>query len=52
MSSDLISEIEKKRIEMIQIGLAKGFTNEETVKLSQEVDDLINQSFKIDQKLD
>jgi uncharacterized protein YoaH (UPF0181 family) len=34
-------EIERKRAEMIQVGMAKGFSDTETIKLSQELDKLI-----------
>ncbi|WP_335870179.1 aspartyl-phosphate phosphatase Spo0E family protein [Bacillus sp. 2205SS5-2] len=34
--------IEEKRRQMIQVGLAKGLTNHETVRLSKELDVLLN----------
>ncbi|MCL7749201.1 aspartyl-phosphate phosphatase Spo0E family protein [Halalkalibacter alkaliphilus] len=34
--------IEKKRIELIRIGMTKGLTNSVTVKCSQELDELLN----------
>ncbi|PTY92345.1 aspartyl-phosphate phosphatase Spo0E family protein [Heyndrickxia sporothermodurans] len=40
-------DIEKKRMEMINVGMSKGFTNEETIKISQELDDLINRSMQL-----
>ncbi|WP_268422824.1 aspartyl-phosphate phosphatase Spo0E family protein [Bacillus inaquosorum] len=37
-------EIEKKRIEMIQTGMEKGLLSHDTLKLSMELDKLINAS--------
>ncbi|MEI5905931.1 aspartyl-phosphate phosphatase Spo0E family protein [Bacillus spongiae] len=34
--------IEKKRQQMIQVGLAKGLSSEETVTLSKQLDRLLN----------
>lgn len=34
-------EIERKRSEMISVGMAKGFSHKDTLKLSQELDRLI-----------
>jgi hypothetical protein len=38
----LIYELEKKREEMVESGMSLGFTHPETVKLSQELDELLN----------
>jgi hypothetical protein len=43
--------INKKRDEMIKIGMAKGLIYEETVKYSQELDHLLNQYHVILNKL-
>ncbi|MGG0878025.1 aspartyl-phosphate phosphatase Spo0E family protein [Bacillus subtilis] len=40
----LCCEIEQKRIEMIQTGLEKGLLSHDTLKLSMELDKLINAS--------
>lgn len=38
--------IERKRSEMVEIGMAKGFTHPEVVTISQELDELIIQAQK------
>jgi len=35
-------EIERKRKEMIRIGMEKGLTHKQTIKISQEIDELMN----------
>ena len=42
MNKDLIKRIEKLRKKMISVGMTKGFTAEETINLSQELDNLLN----------
>jgi hypothetical protein len=42
VNNDLIKRIEKLRKEMISVGMTKGYTAEETIKLSQELDNLLN----------
>jgi hypothetical protein len=37
----LLKDIEKLRKKMIAVGLAKGFTSEETVEISKKLDNLI-----------
>ncbi|MCY8737537.1 aspartyl-phosphate phosphatase Spo0E family protein [Bacillus haynesii] len=37
-------EIEKKREQMIRTGMEKGLVNQETLKLSEELDQLLNAS--------
>ncbi|WP_258000399.1 aspartyl-phosphate phosphatase Spo0E family protein [Bacillus sp. Marseille-P3661] len=39
----LLLTIERSRKELIQFGLEKGFSDQNTIKLSQELDKLINQ---------
>lgn len=46
MIPNLSLEIELKRNEMIQNGLTNGFTDKETIKLSQELDELLNLSIQ------
>ncbi|MBV7504183.1 aspartyl-phosphate phosphatase Spo0E family protein [Bacillus sp. sid0103] len=41
-NEDLFVQIENLRIKMISVGLAKGFTSVETVRLSERLDKLIN----------
>ncbi|MGG3641442.1 aspartyl-phosphate phosphatase Spo0E family protein [Bacillus gobiensis] len=43
----LVLDIEQKRNEMINVGMIKGFTDKQTIKLSEELDQLINLSMKI-----
>ncbi|WP_233569487.1 aspartyl-phosphate phosphatase Spo0E family protein [Falsibacillus albus] len=43
--------IEEKRGEMIESGLINGFSNQDTVKLSQELDELLNVHYQIDDGL-
>ncbi|WP_328700987.1 aspartyl-phosphate phosphatase Spo0E family protein [Aquibacillus kalidii] len=38
----LLTKINKKRQEMIEIGLSQGLTSKETVRCSQELDALLN----------
>ena len=42
VNKDLIKRIEKLRKKMISVGMTKGFTAEETINLSQELDNLLN----------
>jgi hypothetical protein len=39
----IMAELEKKRAEMVEVGMSKGFTDPETVRISQEVDELHNE---------
>lgn len=39
----LDSAIREKREKMITVGLAKGYSHPETVRISQELDSLLNQ---------
>lgn len=41
---ELEREIERKRDEMIRVGMAKGLNDPETIRLSQELDKLINKA--------
>jgi hypothetical protein len=41
-NDDLFTKIEHLRKTMISVGLSKGFTSVETVKLSEKLDKLIN----------
>ena len=47
----LHKDIEKLRKKMIEIGLSKGFTSEETIKLSKKLDNLINLQMGILRKI-
>ncbi|WP_368298837.1 aspartyl-phosphate phosphatase Spo0E family protein [Cytobacillus firmus] len=38
---NLSTTIEQKRDEMIRVGMSKGLCDEETIKISQELDELI-----------
>lgn len=40
---DLITLIEKKRHELIQVAMKNGFTSSVAVKYSQELDNLLNE---------
>jgi hypothetical protein len=40
--TETIRAIEEKRKEMIAIGMRKGFADDETISLSEELDKLIN----------
>jgi hypothetical protein len=46
MNNDLRESIEQLRIKMISVGMSKGFTSEETIKLSKRLDYLINLQMK------
>lgn len=41
--AEIMQELERKRAEMVRVGMEKGFTHELTVMLSQEVDELHNE---------
>lgn len=41
-NEDLFIQIENLRLKMISVGLSKGFTSAETVRLSERLDRLIN----------
>jgi hypothetical protein len=47
----LLKDIEKLRKKMIAVGLSKGFTSEETIKLSKKIDNLINLQMGILRKI-
>jgi hypothetical protein len=42
VNKNLIKSIEKLRKKIISVGMTKGFTAEETINLSQELDNLLN----------
>jgi hypothetical protein len=46
MNDNLLEHIEELREKMISVGMEHGFTNEETLKLSRMLDDLINQQIR------
>lgn len=47
----LLKDINKKRQEMIKIGIIEGMTSKEAVKCSQELDYLLNLYMRISQKI-
>ena len=49
-TSEMLKEIKTKRAMMINCANTKGFTSEETVKYSQELDILINEYQKASQQ--
>ena len=49
-TSEILKEIKTKRAMMINCANTKGFTSEETVKYSQELDILINEYQKASQQ--
>ncbi|GEK31410.1 hypothetical protein KZO01_17190 [Kurthia zopfii] len=42
MSELVLKKLEQTREKMIQCGLEKGFLNDETIRLSRKLDDLLN----------
>lgn len=42
MNKDLYELIENLRKKMISVGMSKGLTSEETINISQELDNLLN----------
>lgn len=48
---DLVSEIEKKRREMEDLALEKGLGSPEVLKVSEELDQLLNQFQKVSQRV-
>lgn len=46
-NEDLLKNIEKLRKKMIAVGLSKGFTSEEALKLSKKLDNLLNLQMRI-----
>nr|WP_036842476.1 aspartyl-phosphate phosphatase Spo0E family protein [Pontibacillus marinus] len=48
----MISDIERKRNEMMKLAAEKGFSHPQTVQLSQELDDLLNKLHKQGKKVD
>lgn len=49
--SVVMKELEIKRAQMVDIGMKKGFTDPETVKISQELDELHNEQLRIQMAL-
>lgn len=47
MNKDLLSEIEAKRKELVSVGIRKGLLHKDTIKVSQQLDELINVSMKV-----
>jgi 16S rRNA U1498 N3-methylase RsmE len=43
----LLKDIEKLRKKMIAVGSSRGFTSEETIRLSNKLDNLINLQMRI-----
>ncbi|MDL4840995.1 aspartyl-phosphate phosphatase Spo0E family protein [Aquibacillus rhizosphaerae] len=43
----LLTRINSKRNEMVKVGLLKGLTSKETIKCSQELDQLLNMYQKV-----
>jgi hypothetical protein len=41
-NDELIKQIENLRGEMISVGMSKGLTSSETIKLSKKLDNLLN----------
>lgn len=46
-NEDLVEKIERVRQKMIATGMTKGFTSQETIKLSETLDELLNLSFVV-----
>jgi hypothetical protein len=46
MNNDLQVHIEETRKQLISVGMTKGLTSEETIKLSKKLDHLINRQMK------
>ncbi|MGE7217495.1 aspartyl-phosphate phosphatase Spo0E family protein [Priestia koreensis] len=44
---ELIEKIEVTRADMISLGLEEGFTSENTLQMSQFLDELLNQLYQI-----
>nr|WP_066369775.1 aspartyl-phosphate phosphatase Spo0E family protein [Neobacillus fumarioli] len=50
IKDDLISLIEKKRVELIQVAARYGLTSSAAIRYSQELDKLLNEYNKINNK--
>jgi hypothetical protein len=48
---DVMAELEVKRAQMVEVGMRKGFTDPETVRISQELDELHNEQLRIQMAL-
>ncbi|OZS79139.1 hypothetical protein CF394_01590 [Tetzosporium hominis] len=46
MTKTLLNQLEQVRQDMIQCASEKGLTDESTIRLSEELDQLINQYYK------
>lgn len=46
MTKTLLNQLEQVRQDMIQCASEKGLTDESTIRLSEELDELINQYYK------
>jgi len=46
----LLNKIESLRVEMSRIALKKGFTNQEAIRISQELDSLLNAYDEIEKR--
>ncbi|MCM2535988.1 aspartyl-phosphate phosphatase Spo0E family protein [Neobacillus pocheonensis] len=46
-NEDLVEKIERVRQKMIAAGMTEGLTSQETIKLSETLDELLNLSFVV-----
>lgn len=44
---DLVTEIEKKRAELIQVAITNGLTSSVAIRYSQELDQLLNEYHRV-----
>lgn len=44
---DLVTEIEKKRAELIQVAITNGLTSSVAIRYSQELDHLLNEYHRV-----
>ena len=45
--NDLVTEIEKKRAELIQVAITNGLTSSVAIRYSQELDHLLNEYHRV-----
>jgi len=47
---NIVQKIERARMELIEIGMKKGFQNAQVIEKSQMLDELINQYYRLTPK--
>jgi hypothetical protein len=50
-NTDLLKQIELVRKKMVSVGMSKGFTSADTIKLSKMLDSLLNSEMRLHKRI-